>query len=178
MFKMFKSVRSDQQESVFFGVLGSLLFSLLGASLIVVCWKMNVAITLGGPISVWGAVFAYYKFGGKLTRKGMVISIVFSSIDLIVAWHLGLVLDIYRAYSKGYALGMVDFKLTFAEALANPYAFFDSEMGLAYIMILSFTIAFYVTTCWYLVAMFKEEVEKVKKVAEQQSDLNDDESNY
>ena len=174
---MFKSIRTTSQERVFWGILGALFLSMLGAAVLPILWNNLMGATLGGILSAFGAVYGYEKFGEKLTVKGLVISIVISVIVLIAAWHIGLSLDVYRVYKEFYASGDVNFEITFGQALANPYEFFDIFAATGrYITILLYSVYICLFASGCLVVEFRNEMKKIKLIAKEQVQMNSNEA--
>lgn len=77
------SSNKAKKENVVGGVIGALIGSLIGVLCIVLLSQMNIVAALSGVVMAFGVLKGYELLGGKLTKKGIVISIV---IMLVMAY--------------------------------------------------------------------------------------------
>lgn len=70
------SQKAQKKENVVGGIVGALLGSLVGVLCIVVLGQLGYVAALSGAVMAVGVLKGYELLGGKLTKKGIVISIV------------------------------------------------------------------------------------------------------
>ena len=96
-----------QQERVFRGILGALLFALIGGVLWVLLWTVGVIVFLAGIAVVALAANGYRFFGKKFTKRGMVISIIISVIVIVIAMMASLTVDVITDFRAAYEEGEI-----------------------------------------------------------------------
>lgn len=96
-----------QQERVFRGILGALLFALIGGVLWVLLWTVGVIAFLAGIAVVALAANGYRFFGKKFTKRGMVISIIISVIVIVIAMMASLTVDVITDFQAAYEEGEI-----------------------------------------------------------------------
>ncbi len=125
--------KSEFKENVLAGIVGAFLFSLVGGALWFVIYLLGFIAGISGLIGAICAIKGYSIFAKKESTKGIVISVIIALLVMVLAWYLCLGYDIYVAYQDWYAMGEVDFTLTFFESVqAAPIFLSDSEIGPAY----------------------------------------------
>ena len=121
------------QENVFAGIIGSLLFSLVGGIIWFLLYQIGFIASISGLVGVICAIKGYSFFSKKESIKGIVISILATLFTMCLAWYLCLSLDVYNAYQEWFATGEIDFTLTLGESVGNAYLFLeDPELARAY----------------------------------------------
>lgn len=100
----------DTKENVLLGVLGALLGAALGGASIILLSQINIVSALSGLLIAICALKGYEILGGKLTTKGIIISIVFVLITPYLAdrinWTILLIRE-YPQFSFGQAFRMI-----------------------------------------------------------------------
>ena len=71
----------------------------------------------------------------------MIISIIMAAVVLIIAWYICLANDVYLAYQDWYALGEVDYTLTFFESVQVAYLFLADAPGYLVDLVISLVLA-------------------------------------
>ena len=113
---------APKQEQVLMGVVGSFLFSLLGAVLYFLVYQTGFIAGACGLVSMILAIFGYQLFSGvKNSMKGIVTSVVMLVVSVLVAEYFCVSYEIYNAFKEDYAI-------TFFDAVrATPDFIFDPE---------------------------------------------------
>ena len=121
------------EENVLAGIVGALLFSLVGGIVWYVLYQVGYLAGISGIVGVICAIKGYSFFGKKESIKGIVISVVVAVIVIIIAWYLCLAKDVYDAYQLWYENGEIDYTITFADAVRDGHYYLEeSDIALAY----------------------------------------------
>ena len=97
-----------QNENVGKGILGAALFSVGGAVVWIILYKIGIIASAAGLLTIYLAVKGYEKFSGvrSITRKGIAVCIVVTLLMLAVAMYIsvGLILGSFAdiPYYMGY----------------------------------------------------------------------------
>ena len=102
-----------KEEKIIPGILGALLFSLVGGIVCFILYQLNYVAALSGVIGVLCALKGYEMFSGKLTKKGVVISFIASIAAVILAMYVALGYSICEAINE-YAVQ----KITIFDAIS------------------------------------------------------------
>ena len=78
----------EKEENVVRGAIGALIGALLGGAAIVLLYYMGYVAALGGLLLAFCALKGYELLGGKLSTKGIIISLVFILIMPAIAYFL------------------------------------------------------------------------------------------
>lgn len=97
------SAELQPPENVLAGVVGSFLFSLIGALLWFAVYQIGIIAAICGLVTVICAINGYRIFARKLSMKGIVISIVISVLMIFLAEYTCVAYEIYKAYSEVYS---------------------------------------------------------------------------
>ena len=125
----------EKQENVLAGAVGAFLFGLAGAAVWVVLDLVGFMAGLSGLVGVICAMQGYKVFGGKLSRKGVIIAAVIAILILVLAWYGCFAKDLYQAYKEWYANGEVDFMPTYFDCVRNGFRFFqEGEIAKDYLL--------------------------------------------
>ncbi|MBP5781380.1 MAG: hypothetical protein J6X34_09135 [Clostridia bacterium] len=108
----------NAKEKVFQGILGALLFGLGGGVLWVLLWQVGFIAPLAGLLTVILALNGYVFFGRKLSKRGIVLSIIISVLILIIATIVSMTLDVLTAFRDLYKAGEIEKMPTFSQAFA------------------------------------------------------------
>jgi len=98
---------SDKNENVLLGVIGAFLFSLAGALCWIGLYYVNILAGISGFIGISCAILGYRLLGGKLTKKGVIIAVIFAFISIAFGWYMCLTIDIHNAFESWYEYGEV-----------------------------------------------------------------------
>lgn len=140
---MNKEVNSiDNKEHVLAGVLGALIFAVLGGSLWVVLYLFtNVACASGVIIAIL-TVFGYRIFAKKKSIKGLVISLIISLIAVVLTSYVCLSLDIFCASIGGAWCAADGQAYSMPGAFSEAYTYLsDKNIAHAFIEITGIGIA-------------------------------------
>ena len=93
-------------ENLVLGTVGALLGALVGAALIAILAKIGYVASISGGVMAYLSLFLYTKFAGKLSVKGIIISIVIMVITVFVTEWLVYSFAFYKeSKSYGFTLG-------------------------------------------------------------------------
>lgn len=121
------------EENVFAGIIGALLFSLVGGIVWFVLYQIGILAAFSGIVGVICAIKGYSIFSKRESIKGIVISSIIAFLVIVIAWYACLSYDVYLAYQDWFANGEIDFTVTFFEAVSGAYLFLEeSDIALAY----------------------------------------------
>lgn len=115
-------------ENVIAGIVGAMLFSLVGGLLWFLLYQVNFFSSISGLVGVVCANFGYILFARKESKKGVVISIIAAVLSILIAWYLCLSLDCYYAFQTWYDNGQIDYTITYAQAVRIAYTFLAEPM--------------------------------------------------
>jgi hypothetical protein len=115
-------------ENVIAGIVGAMLFSLVGGLLWFLLYQVNFFSSISGLVGVVCANFGYILFARKESKKGVVISIIAAVLSILIAWYLCLSLDCYYAFQTWYDNEQIDYTITYAQAVKIAYTFLAEPM--------------------------------------------------
>lgn len=134
---------TEPKENLIAGIVGAFLFSLVGGALYFVLYLFGWVASISGIIGVICAIKGYSFFAKKESTKGIVIASIMAVLVLALAWYLSLSYDIFVAYQDWYAMGEIDFTLSFAESVrVAPEFLKEPEVGPAYYGDLAISLLF------------------------------------
>lgn len=113
----------EHKENVIAGIVGAMLFSLVGGLLWFILYQVNFFSSLSGVVAVVCANMGYMLFARGESKKGLVISVIAAIISIVTAWYLCLSLDCYHAFQEWYADGEINYTITYAQAVRIAYTF-------------------------------------------------------
>lgn len=113
------------EENVIAGVVGALLFSLVGGVLWYLLYQVGYLAAISGIVGVVCAIKGYSLFAKKESMKGIIISIIAAVVVIVIAWYLCLATDVYNAYQEWYANAEVKFTISFADSVRVAYLFLE-----------------------------------------------------
>ena len=100
--------KGQKQENVIGGIVGALLGSLVGVVCIVLLSELGYVAALSGVVMAVCTLKGYELLGGKLTKKGIVISII---VMLFMTWFGDMVdwaIVIYKEVGAGYGYSIFE----------------------------------------------------------------------
>ena len=147
----------EKKENVLLGIIGAFLFSLAGAVVWVLLDLVNFIAAISGLVGVFCAIQGYRIFAGKLSKKGIIISVIIAFLVLAAAWYGCIVKDVMKATG-----------CTFAEAFKYSFQVLKitGTTG-SYIVSLLMGLGFAVLGSFGTIKMAFNNV-KAEKVAQQQ----------
>ena len=89
----------EKPENVVGGTVGALIGALLGGASIVLLFQMNIMAALGGLLLAFCALKGYELLGGKLSTKGIIISVILMLITPAVAYFLAEAISLIGEYA-------------------------------------------------------------------------------
>ena len=99
----------EKHENVVKGTIGALIGSLIGGALIILLFQMNIMAALGGLVLAFCALKGYELLGGKLSTKGIIISIILILVMPGVSYFLAEAITVIQEYAKeGLQMGLVE----------------------------------------------------------------------
>lgn len=100
------SIQTDgsrrRREHLPLGVLGALLGAVVGSALWIVIGQFGFIAGLAGYAIVYGSVKGYEKAGGTVSKKGIILCIIFSLLAIAAAECASLGITIYRELKADY----------------------------------------------------------------------------
>ena len=126
---------TEKQENVIAGIVGAFLFSLAGAVVWVLLDLIGFYAGISGLVAAVCAIKGYQIFGGKLSKKGVIIAAVIALLVLVLAWYGCMAKDYYNAYKEWFANGEVDYMPTYFEVFGVTYMLLgEAEIAGSYIL--------------------------------------------
>jgi len=113
----------ERGENIGLGILGALLFALIGGGLWVLFFRWNLFHEICAVACVTGAVIGYRLFTKSRSLKGVLISMAAAIIVMLIASYTNLSIDVFFAYRTWFENGQVDHQLSFIQAVAGAYQF-------------------------------------------------------
>lgn len=139
---MSNSIEIPEKENVIAGTVGALLFALAGGVLWFILYQVGFLAGISGIVAVVCAIKGYSLFAKKESLKGVIIAVVAAIIVIALAWYMCLSMDVYKAYQEWYATGVVDYTVSFWEAVRGAYLFLtESEILASYLLDLGIGLA-------------------------------------
>ena len=111
----------EKKEKVFLGLLGAFLFSLAGAVVWVILDMIGFIAALSGLVGVFCAIQGYRIFAGKLSKKGIIFSVIIAFLVLVLAWYGCLAWDVMKASQEWYASGEIEAPFTYGQAFSVAF---------------------------------------------------------
>lgn len=120
-------------ENVLAGAVGAFLFALAGGVLWFVIYLLGFVAGISGLVGAICAVKGYSVFAKKESTKGIIIAVVMALLVIVLAWYFCLSYDVYQAHKAWYEEGLIDYTVTFFEAVqGSHYYLTDPEIAPAY----------------------------------------------
>ncbi len=166
---------TNTEENVLFGVIGALLFSLVGGALYILLSRIGYIAAVSGLIGVVCAIKGYSFFAKKESKRGIIIAVIIAALVLIIAWYLGFCLDMVAAYQVWYEAGEVEYAPTLFEYI--PFAVYDLQVNPMYFADLGISLLLGAVGCWSYVSnkLKQKKAANAKPAAEENTtDAQDD----
>jgi len=125
--------QNDVQENVVAGIVGAFLFALAGGIIWFVFYLLGFIVGISGLVGAVCAIKGYSIFAKKESIKGIIISVILAALVIVMAWYFCLAYDVCSAYKSWYEEGIIDYTVTYFEAVQGArYFLSDPEIGPAY----------------------------------------------
>ena len=111
----------EPKENVVAGIVGAMLFALIGSAVWFFMFLIGYFSSLGGLVGVVLANIGYRLFARRESLKGVIISILAAVMAIVIACYLCLALDCYNAGQSWYASGKIDYTITYIQAIRGAY---------------------------------------------------------
>jgi uncharacterized protein (DUF983 family) len=128
----------EQKSNVLTGIVGALLGSLIGLALWVIVGLLGYIAAICGLILAICTIKGYELFGGKLNKRGILITLIITLVMVYVSQYLTLGFEIYNQFKADYAISIFDAIKTVPEALKDSDVSreFYLYLGLGYLFTL------------------------------------------
>ncbi|MBR3142707.1 MAG: hypothetical protein IKF09_06065 [Clostridiales bacterium] len=113
----------EENERIGPGILGALLFSLIGGVIWVILFWAGMFPGICGTACVVLAMIGYRLFSKKSSLKGVFIAVGAAVCIILIAIYFCLAIDAYRAINERYANGEYGHAVSFLNAVAYSYQF-------------------------------------------------------
>lgn len=124
-------------ERVGLGILGALIGALIGGASIILLSRLGYVAALSGVLIAFGTLKGYELLGKRLSKTGVIISIVLMVLTPFLAHGIDLIVQLH-AELQGYGLTLSD-TLTFLVELLQTDAellqTYLSELGMVYLFV-------------------------------------------
>ena len=97
----------EKPENVAAGIVGAMIGALIGGVAIILLGLLGYVASICGLIMAVCALKGYQMLGGKLSTKGIVISVIFMLIVPVVSYFIGAALSIVTEF-KDYGVSFMD----------------------------------------------------------------------
>jgi hypothetical protein len=119
----------QKEERVFVGTLGAALGTIPGILLAMLLYYLGFIAGIAGLLIVSGSLYLYERFAGKLTKKGVIIAVIFTILAIVVvqpmlSYSIELFTEneFYRTYPYIYSLIDIPFIIFSTPSLLGYYA--------------------------------------------------------
>lgn len=102
--------KPEKRENVIAGIVGALIGALIGGGCIILLSQLGYVASLSGLVLAICTLKGYELLGGRLTKKGIIISIIFVLATPYIADRIDWAILILKEFS--------DYNITFADAFA------------------------------------------------------------
>lgn len=123
---------SEQNEKVAAGIIGAILFSLIGGALYIALYKIDIFSPVSGIAAVILSIVGFRLFGKKPSLKSVFIPMIITIAVMVLAIYLTLAWDAYSVYAIWYENGEAEHSITAGQALLYGYQFLADPGILAY----------------------------------------------
>lgn len=98
----------QKRENIIAGIVGALLGSLGGVLCIVVLGQLGYVASISGVVMAVGVLKGYEKLGGKLTKKGVIISVIVMLLMIYVGNQLDWAIKYYTNGGSAFGLNIFE----------------------------------------------------------------------
>ena len=132
-----KGTQKKHKEHFIAGLFGALLFSLIGAAAYFGIYQLGYIAGICGLITYLLSYLGYRLFSrAKHSRKGIVVSVLFTVIILFAAEYLCTAYEIYKAFISDYQITFWDAFIATPSFLREPelMAALIEDLGISYLL--------------------------------------------
>jgi len=148
----------NRKENVPLGIIGAVLFSLAGGLMWMGLYYVGFFAGISGFVGVVAAVWGYIIFGGKNSKKGMIIAVIAALLSLVLGWYMCLTIDIHDAFKSWYEDGEVSRVPSLFECFTfGPDFLADPDVASAYFKDLAIGLFLAIVGgCGFVIRSFKK----------------------
>lgn len=96
------------KDNVMLGIVGAMIGALLGSVLWILLGQVGFIAGIAGYAIVFGSVKGYRLLGRHVSRKGIVICVIFSLVMIFAAEYTSTGFAIYQAFKEDYYITILD----------------------------------------------------------------------
>lgn len=96
------------KDNVFLGIFGAIIGALMGSVLWIVLGQVGFIAGIAGYAIVFCSIKGYKLLGRHVSKRGIVIGVIFSMFMILVAEYVSTGIAIYQAYSEYYYITIID----------------------------------------------------------------------
>ena len=126
------AVEKDVKEKVALGFIGALVGSVIGAVCIVLLGQLGYIASICGVVMGFCAIKGYRLLAGKLSVKGIVISIVLMIVMVYLSNWVSYALAVAEVYETGFFTAFINVHYLISEGAITAFDYFK-EVGMLYI---------------------------------------------
>lgn len=115
-----------KKENLILGIIGAVLFSLIGGAIYSALYFMGVIAFISGILTPIFTNLGYIVFSKKDSKKGVIISAVIAILIIVICWYLCSSYDIYGTLRETFEETCQSYyDVTYADVLENYLDYFD-----------------------------------------------------
>lgn len=96
------------KDNVFLGILGAVFGALIGSVLWAVLGQVGFIAGIAGYAIVYCSIKGYKLLGRHVSKKGILICVIFSMLMILAAEYVSTGIAIYQAFREDYYITIVD----------------------------------------------------------------------
>lgn len=96
------------KDNVFLGIFGAVIGALLGSVLWIVLGQVGFIAGIAGYAIVFCSIKGYKLLGRHVSKKGIVICVIFSMLMILAAEYVSTGIVIYQAFKQDYYITVMD----------------------------------------------------------------------
>lgn len=96
------------KDNVFCGTLGAVIGALIGSALWIVLGQVGFIAGIAGYAIVFCSIRGYKILGRQVSKKGIVICVIFSMLMILVAEYISTGIEIYQVFKEDYYITVMD----------------------------------------------------------------------
>ena len=127
-----QTTEEEKRENIVGGIVGAFLGSLVGGLAIVLIAQLGYIAWISGMIMGVCTLYSYKLLGGKLTTKGIVISVIVMAGMVYLANRIGYAIQLNRAVGREFGAAAGNFGFFDAFQIMPEMAREEAEIGRAY----------------------------------------------
>lgn len=96
------------KDNVFLGIVGAVIGALIGSALWVLIGQVGFIAGIAGYAIVFCSVKGYKLLGKTISKKGIIICVIFSLVMILAAEYVSTGIAIYQAFIEDYYITIAD----------------------------------------------------------------------